>query len=153
MMPPRREVGALDVLHQPGQVDFGVVHQGDHAVDDLAQVVGRDVRRHADGNTLAAVDEQVRETTGQDVGLLLVLVKVGVPVDGVFFNVGQHLAGHLGHAGLGVTVSSRGVAVHGAEVALAVHKRVTQAEILRQTHHGIIDRGVAVRVVDRKSVV
>ena len=80
-------------------------------------------------------------------GLLLGLVKVGVPVDGVFFNVGQHLAGHLGHAGLGVTVSSRGVAVHGAEVALAVHQRVTQAEILRQTHHGIIDRGVAVRVV------
>ena len=143
----RREVGALDVLHQPGQVDFGVVHQGDHAVDDLAQVVGRDVRRHADGDTLAAVDEQVRETAGQDMGLLLGLVKVGVPVDGVFFNVGQHLAGHLGHAGLGVTVSSRGVAVHGAEVALAVHKRVTQAEILRQTHHGIIDRGVAVRVV------
>ena len=109
--------------------------------------MGRDVRRHADGDTLAAVDKQVRETAGQDVGLLLGLVKVGVPVDGVFFNVGQHLAGHLGHAGLGVTVSSRGVAVHGAEVALAVHQRVTQAEILRQTHHGIIDRGVAVRVV------
>ena len=109
--------------------------------------MGRDVRRHADGNALAAVDEQVRETAGQDVGLLLGLVKVGIPVDGVFFNVGQHLAGHLGHAGLGVTVSSRGVAVHGAEVALAVHKRVTQAEILRQTHHGIIDRSVAVRVV------
>ena len=142
-----REVRALDMLHQTGQVDVGVLHQGDHAADDLAQVVGRDVGRHADRDALTAVDQQVREAAGQNMRLLFGFVKVGVPVDGVLFNIGQHLAGHLGHAGLSITVGSRGIAVHRAEVALTVNERIAQAEILRQTHHGIVDRSVTVRVV------
>ena len=141
------EVGAFDVFHQPGQVNFGVVHQGDHTVDDLAQVVRRNVGGHADSDALAAVDQQVGEAAGQDVGFLFGFVKVGVPVDGVLFDVGQHFAGHLGHAGLGITVGSRGVAVNGAEVALAVYQRIPQAEILCQTHHGVVHGSIAVRVV------
>ena len=141
------EVGSLDVFHQPGKVDFGVVHQGDHTVDDLAQVVRRDVGRHTDSDALAAVDQQVGEAAGQDVGFLFGFVKVGVPVDGVLLDVGQHFARHLGHTRLGITVGSRGVAVNGAEVALTVHQRVPQAEILCQTHHGVVHGGVAVRVV------
>ena len=135
------------MLHQTGQVDVGVLHQGDHAADDLAQVVRRDVGCHADRDALTAVDQQVREAAGQNMRLLFGLVKVGVPVDGVLFNIGQHLAGHLGHAGLGITVGSRGVAVHRAEVTLTVNQRIAQAEILCQTHHGIVDRSVTVRVV------
>ena len=142
-----REVRALDVLHQAGQVDFGVIHQGHHAVDDFPQVVRRNVGGHTDRNALAAVDQQVREAAGQYMGLLLGFIKVGVPVDGVLLDIGQHLAGHLRHTGLGITVSSRGVTVHGAEVTLTIYQRVPQAEILCQTNHRIIDGGVAVGVV------
>ena len=107
----------------------------------------RDVGGHTDRNTLAAVDQQVWETAGQDMGLLFGLIKVGVPVDGIFVDIRQHFARHFGHAGLGITISSRGVAVHGTEVALAVYQRVTQAEILGQTNHGIVNGCVAVRVI------
>ena len=141
------EVGALDVLHQAGQVDVGVVDVGDAPVDHLAQVVGRDVGGHADRDALAAVDQQVGEAAGQHLRLLLGVVVVGVPVDGVPVDVGQHLDRHPAHPGLGVTVGGRGVAVHRAEVALTVHQRVAHRKVLRQTDHRVIDRGVAVGVV------
>ena len=141
------EIRALDVIHQAGQVDLRVVDEGDAAVHHFAQVVGRNVGGHAHGNAGGAVAQQVGEPAGQNVGLLLGFVKVGVPVDGVLLNVGEQLAGHFAHAGFGVTVGSRGVTVHAAEVALAVHQRVAHTEVLRQTHHGVINRGVAMGVV------
>ena len=39
------------------------------------------------------------------------------------------------------------VTIHGTKVALAVNQRITQAEILCQTHHRVIHTGVAVGVV------
>ena len=141
------EIGPFDVLHQARQVDLRVIDEGDHTVDDLAQVMGRNIGSHANRDALTAVDQQVRKAAGQDVGFLFSLIKVGVPIDGILVNIRQHLAGHFGHAGLSITVSSRGVAVHGTKVALAVNQRITQAEILCQTHHRVIHTGVAVGVV------
>jgi len=141
------EVRALDILHQAGQVDVRVVDIGHTAVNDLAQVVGRDIGGHTNRNALAAVDQQVGEAAGQDAGLFLGLIKVGVPVDGVLVDIGQHLHGHPAHAGLGVTVSSRGVAIDRTKVTLAIHQRVAQGEILCQTDHCVVDRRVAVGVV------
>src|SRR5262249_23341206 len=60
--PAGGEVGALHVLRNPLDVDARVVDHRDDPVDDLAEVVRRDVRRHADGDAGRAVDEQVRET-------------------------------------------------------------------------------------------
>jgi len=141
------EVRALDVFHQAGQVDVRVIDISDAAINDLAQVVGRDVGGHADCDTLTAVDQQVGEAAGQHAGLLLGLVKVGVPVDGVLLDIGQHFHRHAAHAGLGVTVGSRGVAVHRTKVTLTIHQRIAQREVLCQTDHGIIDRCVAVGMV------
>ena len=61
-----REVGALDELHQVVGGGIGVVDEVDRGVDDLAEVVRRDVGGHADGDALAAVDEQVGEPRRQD---------------------------------------------------------------------------------------
>ena len=66
----RREVGTLHELHQVVGRGVGVVDEVDGGVDDLAQVVGRDVGGHADGDALAAVDQQVGEAGGQHDGLL-----------------------------------------------------------------------------------
>ena len=108
--------------------------------------MGRDVGRHTDRDTLAAVDQQVREAAWQHMGFLGRLVKVRVPVNRVLLNVGEHLARHLGHPGLGITVGGRGVAVNRTKVALAVNQRIPQAEILRQADHRVIHARVAVRV-------
>ena len=55
--------------------------------------------------------------------------------------------GDASEARLGVAHGGGWVAVDGAEVALAVDHEVTQAEGLGQADHGVVDGGVAVRVV------
>ena len=141
------EVGALDVLHQAGQVDVRIVDQGHRALDHLGQVMGRDVGGHAHGDAGGAVDQQVGEPAGQHGGLLLGLVEVQAEVHGVLLDVGEQVHGHLAHAGLGVSVGSRGVAVHTTEVTLAIHQRIAHGEVLRQADHGVVNRRVAVGMV------
>src|SRR5690606_27124394 len=71
-----REIRARDVVHQLADGELGVVDERDAAVDDLAQVVRRNVGRHADGDARAAVDQQVRQAGRQDRGLPLGFVVV-----------------------------------------------------------------------------
>lgn len=46
----------------------------------------------------------------------------------------------------------RGIAVDGAEVAVAVDEHIAHGEVLRQTHERIIDRRVAVRMIAAQHV-
>ena len=117
-------------------------------VDDFAEVVRRDVRGHADGDTRGAVDEQVRILRRQYRRLALGAVVVGDEIDGLFVDVVAHqLFGEARQADFGVTHCRRIVAVDGAEVALAVDEPVAHREVLRHAHDGVVDRAVAVRVV------
>ena len=113
---------------------------------------GGNVGGHTDGNTGGAVHQQVGEAAGQDTGLLAALVEVGVPVHRLLLDVPEHLVGQLGHAGLGVTVGGRGVAIDGTEVTVAVHQHVAHGEVLAQTHQGVVDGLVAVGVVAAQHV-
>ena len=90
-----REIRAFDVLHKVGQRRFRIIQHADAGVYDLGEVVRRDIRRHTDGDTAGAVDQQVRESGGQDARLLAALVKVRIPVDGLFVDVAQHLVGYF----------------------------------------------------------
>ncbi len=143
-----REVGAGDRPHQLLERDVGVVDQQVEGVHHLAQVVRRDVGRHADGDAGGAVDQQVGDARRQHQRLLLRAVVVGPPVHRLLVDVlADHLLGELGQAHLGVTHRRRVVAVERAEVALAVDQRVAHGEVLRHAHDGVVDGGVAVRVV------
>jgi allophanate hydrolase subunit 2 len=84
---------------------------------------------------------------GRTIGSSSVGVVVRAPLDRVGAEVGEHLLGDRRQACLGVAVGGRRVAVERAEVALAVHQRVAQREVLGHAHHGVVRRGVAVRVV------
>src|SRR3954453_13285501 len=90
-----REVGALHVLHQVLDARLRVVDQRDDRVDDLTEVVRRDVRRHAHRDAVTAVHEQVREARRQDERLALRLVVVRPEVDGVRVELAQHLLREL----------------------------------------------------------
>ena len=141
-----REVGAGHDLEQLVGGDVGVLGERDRGVDDLAQVVRRDVGRHADGDAGGAVDQQVGEARRQDGRLDLLVVVVGLEVDGLLVDVGQQLAADALHAALGVAVGGRRIAVDRAEVALAVDQRVAHREVLREAHQGVVGGRVAVRV-------
>ncbi len=147
----RGEVGAGDEAHQVFDGDIivvvVVVDQVAECVAHLAQVVRRDVSGHADRNAAGAVDQQVRQRRGQDRRLLEGAVEVLRPVNGVLLDVGQHLGGDLGQPRLGVAHRGRVIAVDGAEVALAVHQRIAQAEILGHANHRLVHGRVAVRMV------
>ena len=149
---PGGEVRPLDVLHQITELSLRIVQHADAGADHLPQVVGRDIGGHAHGDAGGAVDQQIGEAAGQHTGFLAALVKVGVPVHGVLLNVPQHLVGELGQPGLGVTVGGGGIAIYGAEVAVAVHQHIPHGEVLGQTDQGVIDGLVAVGVVAAQHV-
>ena len=54
------EVWRVDVLTKIINGELRISDQGDGCIGDLAKVVRRNVRRHADGDSRGAVDEQVR---------------------------------------------------------------------------------------------
>ena len=56
-----REVRARDMLHEVRERGVRVFEHTDAGIDDLGEVVRRDVRRHADGDTGRSVHQQVRE--------------------------------------------------------------------------------------------
>ena len=83
----------------------------------------------------------------QDLGLPLGVVVVGLEVDRVLVEIVEQRIGDAGEPRLGVAVGRRRVAVHRAEIALAVDQRQAHREILRHPHHRVVDRELAVRVV------
>ncbi len=141
------EVGRGDVLHQVGDREFGVGDQRQRGVDHLAEVVRRDVGRHADGDAAGAVDQHVGEARRQDRGLEVLAVVVRLEVHRLLVDVGEEVAGGLRHADLGVAEGRRLVAVHRAEVALTVEQHQRHREVLRHPDQRVVDRGVAVRMV------
>ncbi|GBD11880.1 hypothetical protein HRbin23_01560 [bacterium HR23] len=144
---PGGEIRPLDdgqeVLHR----GIGVVNEVDDGVANLGEVVGRDGGGHAHGDTAGTVDQQVREAGGKHHRLLKGAIKVRDEIHSVPLNVGQHLFGDGGEAGLGIAHGSGGVVVNGAEVALAIHQGVAQGEILGHAHHRLVDRGIAVGMI------
>ena len=145
------EVRSLDAFHgRLEQLLGGGVGMGQgplHGLVDLTQVVGRDVGGHAHGDTRGTVDEQVRESGRQDDRLGLLVVVVGLEVDGVLVDVANHLHGQRRHLALGVSHGRGTVIALGPEVALALHQLVAHRPRLGQTHQGVIDGRVAVRMV------
>ena len=137
----------MNVSHEIGQGALRVVQHLNGGIDDLPHVVGRDIGGHTHGNAAGSVHQQVGEPGGEHLGLPPGLVKVGRPIHGLFFNIPKHLIGQPGHAGLGIPVGSRGIAVHRAEIAVSLHQGIAHGEVLGQAHQGVIDRAVSVGVV------
>ena len=143
----RREVRAFDDGHQFLHRRLGVVDQHQRAVDDLAHIVGRNVRRHADGDARSTVDEELREFRRQHRRLFQRFVVVRDEIHRFLVDVLQHQLRDLRHADLGITHGRRRIAVHGAEVAVAVGQQVAHGEILRHADDRVIDRAVAVGMI------
>ena len=145
--PAGGEVRPGDDLHQPLKRGAGLADQLERGVDDLGGVVRGYVRCHADSDAAGAIDQQVREGGRKHLRLALALVVVRLELDGVFLDPLKQRGGRLRQPHLGIAHGRRRVAVHAAEIALAVDQRHAQREGLRHADHGVVDRGVAVRVV------
>ena len=146
------EVGARHHGHELFGRAVGVVKHHARRVDGFAQVVGRNIRRHANSDAVRAIHQQVREARREHRRLLQAFVVVGIPVDRFLFEVAQQFHGGLGQTSLGVTHSCSRVAVDGAEVAVAVDQGHAHREVLSHANHGVVYRGVAMRMVFTNNV-
>ena len=146
-----REVGALDVFHQFFHFCFPaidlVIDHADDAINDLTQIVGRDICRHTNCDTAGTIHQQVGDTGRQHGRFFFVFVIVGNEINSVFFNIRQHFRCDLGHTCFGITAGSCAVAINRAEVPMTVYQHITHGEILRHTHHSLINGGITVGVI------
>ena len=145
--PAGREIRPRYDLDQIVDAERGIVDQRDAGVDDLAEIVRRDVGRHADGDAAGAVDQEVREARRQHHRLALGIVVVLLEIDGVLVDVLEQRVRDLGEPHLGVAHRRRRIAVDRAEIALPVDQRQAHREVLRHAHQRVVDRLVAVRMV------
>ena len=145
--PAGGEIGARHDLKQLAEGDAGVVDERDQRLADLAEVVGGDARRHADGDAAGAIDEEVGEPPRQDDRLGVPLVVGGDVVDGVELEIGEHHRRDRRQPGLGVPHGGRGKAGDRAEIALLVDEHMPHVPFLGHAHEGGIDDALAVRVV------
>ena len=116
-------------------------------VAQLGDVVGRNVGGHADRDSTGSVGQQIRELRGQHDGFGQRAIVVVAKIDGVLCQPVQQCLGHSRHAGFGIAGRGGVIAVDIAKVALPVHQRIADVEILRQTGHRVVNRGIPMRVI------
>ena len=141
-----RKVRALDVAAQLRVAELVVLEQLDERRADLAEVVRRNVGRHADGDAGRAVDQQVRQARRQHDGLGLRAVVVRAVMHRVLLDLGEQLVADAREAALGVAHRRGRIAVERSEVARSVDERVAQRERLRHAHERLVNGRVAVRM-------
>ena len=142
-----RKIRAGHNLHDFFQWRVRFVEQNHRGFHDLAQIVRRNVRGHADGDAAGAVHQQIRNARRQNEGLFAGLIEVRNEIDGFFFEVGENVFADFRETRFRVPHGRRGIAVDGAEISLAVDQRVTHVEVLRQANQRGIDDGFSVRMV------
>src|SRR3546814_987003 len=89
--------------------------------------------------------QQVVEGTGEQLGFLVLAIVGRAEIGGVLVEPVHQVDRDLRQPRLGVAIGGGVIAVDIAEIALAVDERVAQREILREPHHRVVDRLVAVR--------
>src|SRR5262245_40166322 len=106
------EIRARDHLYQIRGLGVRMLNQLDGRFDDLTQVVRRNLCRHADGDSVRTVDQQVRHARRQHRRFLARLVVVGNEFDGFLLDVGEHLGGDAREARFSVAVGGRVIAIY-----------------------------------------
>ena len=142
-----REIRTRHDLDQVIDGERGIVDQRDRGIDHLAEIVRRDIGRHADGDAAGAIDQQIREARRQHHRLFLVAVVVFLEVDGVLVDVVEQRHRRPAEAAFGVAHGRRRIAVDRTEIALPVDQHQAHGEILRHAHQRVVDRLIAVRVI------
>ena len=100
---------------------------------------------HTHGDAGGAINQQVREGSGQNSRLHELVVVVRHEVDHIFVKIRSECLSNRSHTRLSIAGGGRAV-VEGTKVAVAVDQGQAQSEGLSQAHHCIVDSGVTVRV-------
>ena len=145
------KIWSFDKAHQIGNGNiiefFPAVQHEDQRVDHFGQVVRGNAGGHAHRDARGAIDQQVGHCCRQHFRLVQRTVKVAPEVNRIPVELIKNFYGKWRQAGFGVAHRRGRVAVHAAEIALAVHQHIAHGEILPQARHGFIDSHIAVGMV------
>ncbi len=143
----RGKIGTFDKAHHFVDRDLRIPDQGNGPADQLAQVVGRDIRGHTHGDAGRSVQEERGNARGQHRGLLHGRVIIRDEIDGIFFQVGKQLLGKLRHSDLRITHGGWRISINAAEIPLSVDQRIAHGKVLGHPHEGIVGGRVPVGMV------
>src|SRR5215475_10749793 len=149
---PGGKIRPRNHLYQIRGLGVRMLKQLDGRFDDLTQIVRRNLGRHADGDSIRTVDQQVRHARRQHCRFLKLFVVVGDEFDGFLLDVGEHLGGDACQARFSVAVGGRIVSIDATPIALPVNQWVPHREILRHPHHRIVNGAIAVRMIPAQHV-
>ena len=107
-----RKIRRRNVLHQPFDRNVRLLNHRKGRVDKFAQIVGRNVCSHSDGDSTAPVYKQVWKARRKNYGLAILPVVVVLKIDGFSINVGEQHLRDLGHSNFGISHGRRIIAVH-----------------------------------------
>ena len=142
-----RKIRSLHVLEQLRDRRLRIIEQAHAGRRHLAQVVRRNVGRHADRDAGGPVQQHVRQSRRKQRRLLERTVEIRHPVGRSLAELREQ---HLGVAGQPrFRIAHRGERlrlVRRPEVALPVHDRVAIGERLRHQHQRLVAGRVAVRM-------
>ena len=144
---PQRKIGALNVLEQILRFGIGIFDQMDAGSDDFAEVVRRNIRRHAHRDSGSTVEQQVGEPGRQNNRFHLAAIIVRAHFNRLELQLFNQMLGNLRDLGFGIT-RRRGRQPHDrTEVSLTMDQRVPQGEILRHPNQGVVNGHFAVRMI------
>ena len=69
----------------------GIVDECHAGVDHLAEIVRRDIGRHADGDAAGTIDKKIGKARRQHHRLVLGIIVVGLKIDGILVDIAQQL--------------------------------------------------------------
>ena len=147
MMPAVGKSGPLHELQNLCQLRTGIVNQRDSCIDDFGEIVRRNFRRHADGDSIGAIDEKVRNAGGKNVRLNLTAVIVGMKIDRIFIEIVEQRGCDLRQLRFRITIRGGRIAIDRAKISLTKNQRIPHRPGLGEAHQSVIHREVAMRMV------
>ena len=142
-----RKVRPRNVLHQIFDAEVRLGDQRNQRIDHLGQIVRRDIGGHAHRNARRTVDQQVRNHGRHHRWFQLLVVVIGLEIDRILVDVTHQRMRQTRQSHFGVTHRGRRITVDRTKVALTIDQHVAQREGLGHAHHGVVNGGVAMRMV------
>ena len=142
-----RKVRPPHDLHQCRMIGIGVVYQQMGGVDQFSDIMRRNAGRHADRDAAGAIGEQIGEKAGKHLRLLILAIIGRAEIDRSFVQPRHQISRRLRQPRFGIAHGRGIIAVDISEIPLPVDQRRPQGKVLRQPHHGVIDRRVAMGVI------
>ena len=147
-----RKIRALDEFHQFRNRDLRLVNLCTDAVHDFAEIVRGHVCGHANRDSRAAVDEQIRKRRRKNSRLGETLVVVRDEIHRVLVHVLHQRRAEMRQTRLGITHGRRRIVFDRSEVTFSINQFLTHCPRLRHVHKRRIDHRFAVWMVVAGSV-